>query len=130
VLNAVWLLFMMLVSRTITAPNDVITGKDLAVSGRSLSGYYSGIYKKAVTACPGIIRVFAWWETLKKIVRAESDKARIRTWHFPEFKPGSYLGTELFIPMKLFVLEKLRRIVLWFKNDNSDFASCFYGSKI
>jgi len=47
VLNAVWLLFMMLVSRTITAPNDVITGKDLAVSGRSLSGYYSGIYKKS-----------------------------------------------------------------------------------
>jgi len=36
----------------------------------------------------------------------ENDKARIRTWHFLELKPGSYPCTELFIPMELSVLEK------------------------
>jgi hypothetical protein len=54
----------------------------------------------------------------KKFIRAESDKARIRTWHFPEFKPGSYLCTELFIPMKLLLLKKKNFAVINFVAQN------------
>jgi hypothetical protein len=57
-----------------------------------MSRYYSGICLMG--------------KPLKKIIRAENDKARIRTWHFSKINPGSYPCTELFIPMKLFVLEK------------------------
>lgn len=60
-LNVVWLLFVMLlsISDLNSAERLVITGKDLAVAVVACRDTILELKKKAVTAYPGIIRVFA-----------------------------------------------------------------------